>query len=333
MKCLFQIFRRRHNDKRTVSTFATRDRRSISGFASSQQNTSRGNSKGAVVHNQIEMDSHADTIVCGANCAILHYTGRECDVSPYTDAYAAIKSVPIVQAATAYDDPKTATTTILVFNEAIWMGDKMDHTLVNPNQLRSFGVTIQDNPFAELPTFLSTEGNEFVMPLSCKGTIIGAPTRTPTDCELNTCPHVILSSDHEWNPQNLQLPQATCSVEEAVYRSVASTLIHRGRDGHESGVLFSIGGVLKRAIESVNVFAVRRETSVAEIQFQDLPQLKTFQSTGRHSSTTPEELSERWQIGLAQAKETLKRTSQRLLRSAVMPLARRYRADRMFSLK
>ena len=67
---------------------------------------------------------------------IMHYTGKECDISPYTEAYEAIKSVPIVQAATAYGDTETGETTILIMNEAIWMGDQMDHTLVNPNQLQ-----------------------------------------------------------------------------------------------------------------------------------------------------------------------------------------------------
>jgi hypothetical protein len=79
------------------------------------------------------MDSHADTIVCGSNCSIIHFTDKVCDVSPYTDTCEAIKSVPIVQAATAFDHPDTGETTILILNEAIWMGDKMNHTLVNPN--------------------------------------------------------------------------------------------------------------------------------------------------------------------------------------------------------
>ena len=50
------------------------------------------------------MDSHTDTIVCGFNCIIMHFTGKECDVAPYTDAYDIIKEVPIVQADTAYDN-------------------------------------------------------------------------------------------------------------------------------------------------------------------------------------------------------------------------------------
>ena len=49
----------------------------------------------------MEMDSHAETIVCVSNCIIMYFTGKECDVAPYTDAYETIKEVPIVQAATA----------------------------------------------------------------------------------------------------------------------------------------------------------------------------------------------------------------------------------------
>jgi hypothetical protein len=43
----------------------------------------------------------------------------ECDLSPFTDAYAALKNVPIVRAATAHDNPETGETVIIVFNEAI----------------------------------------------------------------------------------------------------------------------------------------------------------------------------------------------------------------------
>jgi hypothetical protein len=34
------------------------------------------------VYSNPEMDTHADTCVLGPNFIILHYTGRECDVSP-----------------------------------------------------------------------------------------------------------------------------------------------------------------------------------------------------------------------------------------------------------
>ena len=53
----------------------------------------------------------------------------------------------------------------------------------------------------------------------------------------------------------------------------------------------------------------------------ELPSAPTFQSKSRHSSVTPEDLSERWLIGLKKAKDTIKNTTQQILLSALLPLA------------
>ena len=58
---------------------------------------------------------------------------------------------------------------------------------------------------------------------------------------------------------------------------------------------------------------------------QDVPSAQTFQSKERHSTVTPSDLSERWYIGLGQATQTLKATTQRLMHSAILPLSRQYR--------
>jgi hypothetical protein len=168
------------------------------------------------------MDSHANTIACGSNCTTMHFTDKVCDVSPYADTYEAIKSVPIVQAATAFDHPDTGETTILILNEAIWMGDKMNHALVNPNQLRAFGLTVQDNPFSAAPTYIAAEGHEFVMPLTSKGTTLGVTRRTPASQELQTSPHVVISSEREWDPQNVRFPKASRTVKEEVARTIGA---------------------------------------------------------------------------------------------------------------
>ena len=98
--------------------------------------------KGDVVIGKLEHDSHADTIVLGQNAVILGYTGRECEVSPYTDTYESIKGVPIVKGATGYTSKATGERWILVFNEALYMGQQMTHSLFNPNQLRHFGCEV-----------------------------------------------------------------------------------------------------------------------------------------------------------------------------------------------
>ena len=134
--------------------------RRIGGTKSSEKRT--GNK---IIHGRCEIDNHADTCVAGSNCTILQYTGKVCDVSPYRDDYESIKNVPIVNAATAWQSTFTGQIYILVINECIWMGENMDHTLINPNQLRHFGSKVQDNLTLEEPLSIITEDKEFCMDL------------------------------------------------------------------------------------------------------------------------------------------------------------------------
>ena len=90
------------------------------------------------MYGRIYLDYHADTTVTGYNCCILYYTGKEGGASPYRDNNEAIKGVPIVHVETDWQSLDTSQAYIFVLNEAIWMGYTLDHTLVNPNQLRHY---------------------------------------------------------------------------------------------------------------------------------------------------------------------------------------------------
>ena len=100
------------------------------------------------VAGNVEMDSHADTCVLGKNFIMLHSTGRVCDVFPFTDTYDGIPGVQIATGATAWTCQETGETYILVVPEALWIPENMPHSLINPNQLRAYGSSIQDNSFA-----------------------------------------------------------------------------------------------------------------------------------------------------------------------------------------
>ena len=91
-------------------------------------------------HGRIELDSHADTVVLGSNCVVLHHMGKVCEVSLYRNEYDAITDVPVVRGATLWTDQHTNEEYILIFNEALWMGDTLSHSLINPNQLRAFVI-------------------------------------------------------------------------------------------------------------------------------------------------------------------------------------------------
>ena len=52
---------------------------------------------------------------------------------------------------------------------------------MNPNQLREYGMTVQENNFSEALIFISKEDPDFMLPLSSKGTILGVTTITSTE--------------------------------------------------------------------------------------------------------------------------------------------------------
>ena len=87
-----------------------------------------------------ECGTDADTCCLGKNFVVYKYTRRITDVYAYDKSYAPATNVPFVMGATAYDDPLSGRTFILLFNEAFYYGSKMDHSLFNPKQLHMYGV-------------------------------------------------------------------------------------------------------------------------------------------------------------------------------------------------
>ena len=271
-------------------------------------------------YGRMEMDSHADTIVLGKNAIVLQYTNRVCDVAPYADSYDPITDVPIVRGATAVTSPLNGETYILVFNEAIWMADHLDHSLLNPNQLRHHGVTVQDNPYSDVSLHLSSSDDEFIMSMQTDGTTIFFDSRTPTNEELAHCHHIELSSNAPWNPRDVRFPEPT----------------HRAEEEHPmNGIneLHSSDRFDLSEAREINISRVISDRMISEIRVggpADVPIPRTFASDKRHTGISAQDLSERWFIGLAQAHETIKVTTQNCTRSAILPLSRRYRADRVF---
>ena len=92
-----------------------------------------------------EIDNHADTTCFGKNFRVISFTSEVCNVSPYLSEYASIEDIPICTAATAVD-LDSGETIILEFGQGLWFGDRMCHSLINPNQCRSFGISMCDYP-------------------------------------------------------------------------------------------------------------------------------------------------------------------------------------------
>jgi hypothetical protein len=93
-----------------------------------------------------EFDTHADT--CGVNnvARIISYTGKTAHVSPFTPDLEKIRDVPIVKAAIAYDDSITGETYVVIINQVLYFDTALPHILLNPNQMRAYGIQVEDVP-------------------------------------------------------------------------------------------------------------------------------------------------------------------------------------------
>ena len=96
------------------------------------------------------------------------------------------------------------------------------------------------------------------------------------------------------------------------------------RDVHQYG-RYNIEPGLQGTVDDPATFSIRLISAVqihGPLQIkEDVPSSKTFHTSECKSTVSSSDLSKRWIIGLKQATQTIKSTSQCLLTSAILPLA------------
>ena len=104
-------------------------------------------------------------------------------------------------------------------------------------------------------------------------------TRTPSDLELQTCPHVVLTSAAPWDPRSVSFPQPTHLVEEGKLAQRVSQIRSRKEVFNSDDEfaasdfdIYDISRLTERLIAEVHV------TDVLE----DVPSRRTFISKDRH---------------------------------------------------
>jgi hypothetical protein len=295
-----------------------------------------------------EADSNADTSVMGANFALLSLSRRTADVYAF-DPSIPPTSVPIATGATAYDHPD-GYPILLIIHEALWYGEKLDHSLLNPNRIRSYGIPFWDNPFDNTHPL----GMELSPAVSIPfGTKILFTSRVPTSNELRD-PNIIrfeITSPHDWNPQTVTLASAVTSQARTTHSTpiphstswkttVASTIsllgtlppLHYYYDPTSDGALLHSADT---SLLWIPPDSGRPGVALSQLDADphDRPTRRTFISNERHQHATAETLSEYFGIGIARARQTLSVTLQKGTRSAILPLERRYHADRRFEIR
>ena len=71
-----------------------------------------------------------------------------------------------------------------MINEGLWYGNRMNHSLINPNQLRHFQIEVCDNPYDKNEMHIIDPVTKISLPLLPKGAVIFADSHAPSDEEL-----------------------------------------------------------------------------------------------------------------------------------------------------
>ena len=175
-----------------------------------------------------ECDSHADTTAAGSNMVMIEDIADVhdyVDVAPFSESYEPIKNIPIATAATAYDDPSDGKTTLILFGQSLFFGDKMASSLICPNQIREKGNIVEDCPRqydrnSKHGLTLRDHENEEEMfiPFKMDGVISYIPTRKPTMKEIEECPRFWATSSAKWDPHDAKFEEDEIAMDGAYPR-------------------------------------------------------------------------------------------------------------------
>ena len=151
-----------------------------------------------------EIDTRSETICAAANWRLLSASGQCCDVYGFHDNFKGTTDVPIARLATGIRD-EHGRVHILIVNQELYFGASLDNSLINPNQIRHFRIPLYDNQYDSGQDFDTDHKYQFT-PFKTEGSTIFFNYFLPTDAEINTFPHMVLTdSETEWDPHEVEM--------------------------------------------------------------------------------------------------------------------------------
>ena len=141
----------------------------------------------------------------------------------------------------------------------------------------------------------------------------------------------------QWNPETFHIGEVRSNVFETKYISLQCKDLG---DTEKKDYQYQYQKVDESIFNSINSVQVnldsqmkRKLCSIATPDVSDIPEMRTLVPHSRHLKASMELISDLWCIGIKKATVTLDATTKRGTRSDILPLYRRYRAGRVYSLK
>ena len=113
--------------------------RQVNIYKTSSETKTDEDDPGFVAKNEI--DTKDNTICSGTNWRILSASGQCYDVYGFHDNFKGVEDVTITRVSTGICDVH-GRMHILIINQALYFGISLDHSLINTNQIRHFGIMV-----------------------------------------------------------------------------------------------------------------------------------------------------------------------------------------------
>jgi len=143
------------------------------------------------------IDRGANGGMAGADVKLIETTERKADVNGIDNHE--VKNLPICTVAATVQSSKGPI--IVIMHQFAYLGK--GSTILSSGQIEAFKNHCDDRSMKVGGTQRITTMDGYVIPLSIRNGLPYMALRPPTDHELDTLPHVLLTSDMEWDPSSL----------------------------------------------------------------------------------------------------------------------------------
>jgi hypothetical protein len=153
-----------------------------------------------------------------SNFVVIEHTSKMVNVHCYSTDRDMVPGNPIVTAGTVWVDPRTKHLFLLVLNECLYFGDRLNNSLICPNQLRANGVIVHDVPSQfDIKSTNSIKVDDITIPLQLRGAVSYFETQLPRTEELGYLPRILLTSTTDW----FEIPSKLSSLDPTRNRWIA----------------------------------------------------------------------------------------------------------------
>ena len=264
---------------------------------------------------RLGIDSWADTSCAGKHAYVESFIdGRTVTAGGFSPSLGKLRDLPIANVLYAHD-LHDGTTIVLENCHAIYLGDSMEDSLLNPIQAEDSGNRIDTRPKRFYPNensqqILLSDGT--YIPIHFDGVLPYIHIRRPTNNEIQHCKRVSLTSQTDWNPHTYS--GTICNTNS--YSEMEHIAMVLSNDPISS---ILNGDILHHIYD--DSFLMTGIGSEGENNYT-ISALKSTNSP----KITPSELSKLWNIGLNTAKRTLNSTTHKCFRTTGL-LSRRFKTD------